>query len=42
LERGETNGKKQSLLAKIYDGLMFFLGTTGNDDDSVILTIKIY
>jgi hypothetical protein len=32
LERGETNGKKQSLLAKICDGPMFHLGTTGNYD----------
>jgi hypothetical protein len=35
LERGETNGKKQSLLAKICDGPLFHLGTAGNDDDDV-------
>jgi hypothetical protein len=32
LERGETNGKKWSPLAKICDGGMFHLGTRGNDD----------
>jgi hypothetical protein len=31
LERGETNGKKQSLLAKICYGPMFHLGVTGNE-----------
>jgi hypothetical protein len=35
MERGETNGKKYSPLAKIFDGPMFRLGTTGNDDDCV-------
>jgi hypothetical protein len=33
LERGETNGKKESSRAKICDGPMFQLGTTGSDDD---------
>jgi hypothetical protein len=36
LESGKTNGKKQSPLAKIFDGPMFHLGTIGNDDEFFI------
>jgi hypothetical protein len=40
LERGETNGKKQSLLTKICDGRMFHQGTTGNDDDDPVVDVQ--
>jgi hypothetical protein len=33
VERGEKNGKNRVRWQKICDGPMFYVGTTGNDDD---------